>query len=124
MYLQSCVRCRLAKKQLKVLKAEACSVSKFKEIFYRLENKVVELTLNLQRWTEEKKALQTQLEELEKQVQHWQWSSKHEEADVKAKSLQATLQTAEAELSRRREELLQAKADVEKRLEDAIAKSS
>ncbi|KAN0075236.1 P-loop containing nucleoside triphosphate hydrolase protein [Tylopilus felleus] len=118
-YLQSCVRRRLAKKQLKILKAEARSVSKFKEISYRLENKVVELTQNLQKRTEEKKALQTQLEELEKQVQ--QWSSKHEEADVKAKSLQATLQTAEAELSRR-EELLRAKADVEKRLEDAIAK--
>lgn len=96
-------------------------MSKFKEISYRLENKVVELTQTLQKRTEEKKALQTQLEELEKQVQ--QWSSKHEEADAKVKSLQAALQTAEAELSRR-EELLQAKADVEKRLEDVIAKAA
>lgn len=120
-YLQSCVRRRLAKKQLKVLKAEARSVSKFKEISYRLENKVVELTQTLQKRTEEKRALQIQLEELEKQVQ--QWSSKHEEADAKAKSLQVALQTAEAELSRR-EELLQAKADVEKRLEEATAKAA
>ena len=120
-YLQSCVRRRLAKKQLKILKAEARSVSKFKEISYRLENKVVELTQTLQKRTEEKKALQAQLEELEKQIQ--QWSSKHEEADTKAKSFQTALQTAEAELSRR-EELLQAKADVEKRLEDAIAKAA
>lgn len=120
-YLQSCVRRRLAKKQLKILKAEARSVSKFKEISYRLENKVVELTQTLQKRTEEKKALQSQLEELEKQIQ--QWSSKHEEADAKAKSLQVALQSAEAELSRR-EELLQAKADIEKRLEDATTKAA
>ncbi|KAG6376042.1 myosin 5 [Boletus reticuloceps] len=120
-YLQSCVRRRLAKKQLKTFKAEARSVSRFKEISYRLENKVVELTQTLQRRTEEKKALQIQLEELEKQVQ--QWSSKHEEADAKAKSFQSALQIAEAELSRR-EGLLQAKAVVEKRLEDAIAKAA
>ncbi|KAG9318369.1 myosin 5 [Chiua virens] len=120
-YLQSCVRRRLAKKQLKILKAEARSVSKFKEISYRLENKVVELTQSLQRRTEEKKILQSQLEELEKQIQ--QWSSKYEEADTKVKSLQTALQTAESELSRR-EELLQTKADVEKRLEDAIAKAA
>jgi len=81
----------------------------------------VELTQTLQKRTEEKKALQTQLDELEKQIQ--QWSSKHEEADAKAKSLQTALHTTEAELSRR-EELLQAKADVEKRLEDAIAKAA
>lgn len=120
-YLQSCVRRRLARKQLKALKTEARSVLKFKEISYRLENKVVELTQTLQTRTEEKKALQAQLYELERQIQ--QWSSKHEEVDAKAKSLQTALLTAEAELSRR-EELLQAKADVEKRLEEAIAKAT
>ncbi|KAI6109917.1 myosin 5 [Pisolithus sp. B1] len=103
-------------KQLKLLRAEARSVSKFKEISYRLENKVVELTQTLQKRTEEKKTLQSQLAELEQQIQ--QWASKHEEADAKAKSLQTALQTAEAELSRR-DELLKAKADVERRLEDA-----
>ncbi|KAI6111535.1 myosin 5 [Pisolithus croceorrhizus] len=108
-YLQSCVRRRLAKKQLKLLRAEARSVSKFKEISYRLENKVVELTQTLQKRTEEKKTLQ--------------WASKYEEADAKAKSLQTALQTAEAELSRR-DELLKAKADVERRLEDATAKAA
>ncbi|KIK83700.1 hypothetical protein PAXRUDRAFT_832035 [Paxillus rubicundulus Ve08.2h10] len=120
-YLQSCFRRRLAKNQLKLLRAEARSVSKFKEISYRLENKVVELTQTLQRRTEEKKSLQVQLEELEKQIQ--QWTSKSEEADAKAKSLQTALQIAEVQLSRR-EELLQAKADVEKRLEEAISKAA
>ncbi|KAG1754199.1 myosin 5 [Suillus lakei] len=120
-YLQSCVRRRLARKQLKALRAEARSVSKFKEISYRLENKVVELTQTLQTRTEEKKILQAQLCELEKQIQ--QWTSKHEEADTKAKSFQTALSTAEAELSRR-DELLLAKADVEKRLEEAISKAA
>ncbi|KAL4064302.1 myosin 5 [Scleroderma citrinum] len=120
-YLQSCVRRRLAKKQLKLLRAEARSVSKFKEISYRLENKVVELTQTLQKRTEEKKALQAQLAELEQQIQ--QWTSKHEEADAKSKALQAALQTAEAELTRR-DEFLKAKADVEKRLDEAIAKAA
>jgi myosin-5 len=118
-YLQSCVRRRLARKQLKALRAEARSVSKFKEISYRLENKVVELTQTLQTRTEEKKVLQAQLCELEKQIQ--QWTSKHEEADTKAKSFQAALSTAEAEISRR-DELLLAKAEVEKRLDEAVAK--
>ena len=121
MYIQSCVRRRLAKKQLRLLRAEARSVSKFKEISYRLENKVVELTQTLQKRTEEKKALQAQLAELEQQIQ--QWTTKHEEADAKSKSLQAALHTAEAELTRR-DEFLKAKADVEKRLEDAIAKAA
>jgi myosin V len=119
-YLQSCVRRRLARKELKALKAEARSVSKFKEISYRLENKVVELTQTLQKRTEEKKNLQANLSELEQQLQ--QWISRHEESDARAKQFQASLQLSEAELSRR-DTLLQAKADVERRLEEAVAKA-
>ncbi|GLB35273.1 putative TRAFAC class myosin-kinesin ATPase superfamily, myosin family protein [Lyophyllum shimeji] len=118
-YLQSCLRRRLARKELKALKAEARSVSKFKEISYRLENKVVELTQTLQQRTTEKKQLQAQLSELEQQLQ--QWINRHEESDARAKALQTSLTAAEAELPRR-DELLLAKADVEKRLEEAIAK--
>ena len=117
-YLQSCIRRRLARKELKALRAEARSVSKFKEISYRLENKVVELTQSLQERTSEKKKLQTQLTELEQQLQ--QWINRHEEADSKAKGFQTSLQTVEAELSKR-DELLQSKADVEKKLEEAVA---
>ncbi|KAG1783677.1 hypothetical protein EV702DRAFT_1190702 [Suillus placidus] len=43
---------------------------------------------------EEKKVLQAQLCKLEKQIQHW--TSKHEDADTKAKSFQTELSTAEA----------------------------
>jgi myosin V len=120
-YLQSCVRRRLARKELKNLKAEARSVSKFKEISYKLENKVVELTQTLQKRTEEKKSLQAQLSELERQLQ--QWVSRHEESDTRAKQLQVAVSTAEMEISRR-DELLKAKADVERRLEDAVTKAA
>lgn len=110
----------MARRQLKTLKAEARSVSKFKEISYKLENKVVELTQNLQKRTEEKKELQAKLSELEQQLH--QWVNRHEETDARAKQLQASLQTAEGEISQR-DILLQGKADLEKRLEDALAKA-
>ncbi|KAG6865880.1 hypothetical protein C0991_010961 [Blastosporella zonata] len=119
-YLQSCLRRRLARKELKALKAEARSVSKFKEISYKLENKVVELTQTLQLRTAEKKQLQAQLSELEQQLQ--QWVNRHEESDARSKTFHASLVAAEAELSRR-DELLLAKADIEQRLEEAIAKA-
>jgi myosin V len=120
-YLQSCIRRRNARKELKTLKAEARSVSKFKEISYKLENKVVELTQTLQTRTAEKKELQAQLSELEQQLQ--QWINRHEESDTRAKQFYTSLQAAEAALAHRTE-LLQTKADVEKRLEEAIAKAA
>ncbi|OBZ75050.1 Myosin-2A [Grifola frondosa] len=119
--IQSCIRRRLARKELKALKAEARSVSKFKEISYKLENKVVELTQTLQRRTEEKKELQNKVSELEQQLQ--QALSRHEESDARGKQHQADLQAAQQELTRR-EELLKTKEDVEKRLEEAIARAA
>ncbi|EDR14408.1 uncharacterized protein LACBIDRAFT_322361 [Laccaria bicolor S238N-H82] len=120
-YIQSCIRRRLARKELKALKAEARSVSKFKEISYRLENKVVELTQSLQERTAERKKLQLQLAEVEQQLQ--QWINRHEESDARAKQFQAALQATEAELALR-DEILQAKADAEKKLEEAIARTT
>lgn len=120
-YLQSCLRRRLARKELKALKAEARSVSKFKEISYRLENKVVELTQSLQKRTEEKKALETQLRQIEQQLQSM--TSRHEEADARAKHLQINLQETQSEIAARGELLLK-KADIEKRLEEALARAA
>ena len=62
-----------------------------------------------------------QLAELEQQL--LQWTNRHEEADTRAKQFQLTLQTTEVELSRLKD-LLSAKLDVEKRLEEAIAKAA
>jgi myosin V len=81
----------------------------------------VELTQTLQERTAEKKRLQLQLAELEQQL--LQWTNRHEEADTRAKQFQLTLQTTEVELSRLKD-LLLAKLDVEKKLEEAIAKAA
>ncbi|CCM06099.1 uncharacterized protein FIBRA_08346 [Fibroporia radiculosa] len=119
-YIQSCIRRRLARKELKALKAEARSVSKFKEISYKLENKVVELTQNLQKRTEEKKELQGKMTRLEQQLQ--QMVSRQEESEARAKQLHLELQMAQKELTHR-EELLLLKEDVERKLDEALAKA-
>lgn len=45
--IQSCIRRNLAKNELKQLKVEAKSVDHYKEVSYKLENKVIELTQSL-----------------------------------------------------------------------------
>lgn len=120
-YLQSCIRRRLARKELKALKAEARSVSKFKEISYRLENKVVELTQSLQKRTEEKKGLEVQVRQLEQQLQTM--TARHEDAESRAKQAQAGLQESQAQLAERGE-LLVKKAEIEKQLEEALARAA
>ncbi|KIY51122.1 hypothetical protein FISHEDRAFT_64621 [Fistulina hepatica ATCC 64428] len=120
-YIQACMRRKLAKKELKALKTEARSVSKFKEISYKLENKVVELTQSLQTRTAEKKELQARLSELEKQLE--QWSARNEESENKTKAALASWQQAEAELSKR-DEILRMKMDVEQKLVEAVARAA
>lgn len=88
--LQSCVRRHQAKKELQVLRHEARSVVHFKEVSYKLENKVVELTQSLQKRTFENKELQTKLRTLEQQLQSWM--AKFDDADSKAKLLHAEAQ--------------------------------
>jgi myosin-5 len=117
-YMQSCIRRRLARRQLKALKAEARSVSKFKEISYRLENKVVELTQTLQKRTEEKNEVTTKLAAVELQLKSWM--SRHEEVDARAKQLTSDLTASQAHLTRH-DELLRQKENIEKRLEEAVA---
>ena len=52
-----------------------------------------------------------------------QWTNRHEEADTRAKQFHLTLQTTEVELSRLKD-LLSAKLDVEKKLEETVAKAA
>ncbi|KAG8829588.1 Myosin type-2 heavy chain 1 [Serendipita sp. 399] len=118
--IQSCIRRRLARKELKALRQEARSVSKFKEISYRLENKVVELTQALQTRTAERKDLQAKVEQLEQMMKNW--VTKFEESDTKAKQLQTDMQTSYVPLSRF-EELIAAKADLDARMEAAVKKA-
>lgn len=118
--IQSCIRRRLARKELKALRQEARSVSKFKEISYRLENKVVELTQALQARTAEKKELQAKIDGLEQQLRSW--ITKFEDSDAKAKQLQSDMQTAYVPLGRF-EELMTSKADLDARIEAATKKA-
>ncbi|KAJ3567122.1 hypothetical protein NP233_g6566 [Leucocoprinus birnbaumii] len=96
-YMQSCIRRRYA----------------------RLENKVVQLTQTLQLRSEEKKKVEAQLSELKQQLQ--QWINRHEESDARLKQTITSLQTAEAELLRK-DDLLQAKVESEKKLEEITAR--
>ncbi|PVF95603.1 hypothetical protein CPB86DRAFT_875543 [Serendipita vermifera] len=118
--IQSCIRRRLAKKELKALRQEARSVSKFKEISYRLENKVVELTQSLQTRTAEKKELQGKVDDMEKQLRNW--ISKYEDSDSKVKQLQTDMQSSFVPLGRF-EELVASKADLDARMEAAMKKA-
>lgn len=87
--LQSLYRRRLARKQLVALKSEAKSASRYKEISYKLENKVVELTQNLQQRTGEKKALLERLGAAEAQIA--QLTTKHADAEAKTRDLASQL---------------------------------
>lgn len=83
--IQSLQRKRLARRELLALKQEAKSVVHFKEVSYKLENKVVELTQTLQKRTQENKSLQLKLNELQLQLDSWM--SKYDEVDKQTKSL-------------------------------------
>ncbi|WVQ76759.1 hypothetical protein IAR50_006433 [Cryptococcus sp. DSM 104548] len=62
--LQSHWRRKLAARELKLLKTEAKSASKLKEMSYQLENKVVDLTQTLQKRTAENKELNARIRTL------------------------------------------------------------
>jgi len=118
-YLQSCIRRRYARRELKALKEEARSLSKYQEISYQLENKVVQLTQLLQQRSEEKKKIEVQLVELQQQLQ--QWMNRHEETDARLKQTMSNLHTTEVELVGK-EEIFQAKLESEKKLEEVTTR--
>jgi myosin-5 len=47
-FMQSCIRRRLARRELVKLRTEARSANHYKEVSYKLENKVIALTQDLQ----------------------------------------------------------------------------
>ncbi|GAA5890383.1 hypothetical protein JCM5296_002805 [Sporobolomyces johnsonii] len=117
--LQSCVRRRQARKQLATLKTEARSAVHFKEVSYRLENKVVELTQGLQKRTAENRELQSKLRALEQQLESWQ--SKHDDADARAKALQMEVDKPTVALPEF-EALAQQKRELEAKLDESLKK--
>ncbi|KAF8978491.1 Myosin type-2 heavy chain 1 [Entomortierella lignicola] len=69
--VQSCIRRNKARKALLELKAEARSVNHLKEVSYRLEGKVVELTRALDLAHQQNKTFDSQVASLENQVRLW-----------------------------------------------------
>ncbi|RCH99215.1 Myosin type-2 heavy chain 1, partial [Rhizopus stolonifer] len=88
-YLQSCVRRHAARKELLTLKAEARSASHFKEVSYKLENKVVELTQTITILKTEKSELASKAAHFESQMSLW--TEKHNKLEQGAKSIEAEL---------------------------------
>lgn len=82
---QSAVRRKLARNQLKTLRVAAKSASHFKEVSYKLENKVVELTQTLQKRNAENREQQAKIKQLEESL--LSWTVKFDEAEAKAKEL-------------------------------------
>ncbi|CED82498.1 myosin 5 [Phaffia rhodozyma] len=116
-HLQSCIRRRMARRELQKLKVEARSATKFKEISYKLENKVVELTQALQKREGEKKKLQAQIKDLEEAQAVW--TGKHEEASARATELHTELQKPTVPQARF-EELQRAKDSTDARLGETL----
>ncbi|OAX79462.1 hypothetical protein ACJ72_06220 [Emergomyces africanus] len=82
--IQSLYRGRKARSQYKKLREEARDL---KQISYKLENKVVELTQSLGTLKRENKSLTTQLENYESQVKSWR--SRHTALEARTRELQA-----------------------------------
>ncbi|KAK2797755.1 hypothetical protein FQN50_009084 [Emmonsiellopsis sp. PD_5] len=82
--IQSLYRGRKARKEYKKLREEARDL---KQISYKLENKVVELTQSLGTLKRENKALASQLENYEGQVKSWR--SRHNALESRSRELQA-----------------------------------
>ncbi|KAG1355859.1 hypothetical protein G6F62_002230 [Rhizopus arrhizus] len=89
-HIQSLVRRNIARKNLLALRAEARSVSHFKEVSYALENKVVELTQSMSAVQNENKLLNDRAVQLEAQIRTW--TEKYEKMERKSKNLEEELQ--------------------------------
>ncbi|WVQ83994.1 hypothetical protein IAT38_006139 [Cryptococcus sp. DSM 104549] len=114
--LQSQWRRKLAVQELKTLKTEAKSAIKFKEISYQLENKVVELTQNLQRTLKENKEKAVEITELHKNL-----AAAHRQTETEAKKLKDLEQLSAIPMvpTTQFEEMLKQQTDTSKQLTEA-----
>ncbi|KAG2220418.1 hypothetical protein INT45_000643 [Circinella minor] len=88
-HLQSCVRRRASRKQLMILRTEARSVNHFKEVSYKLENTVVELTQTITSLKGEKKVMNDKTTQLEGEIRTWM--EKYQKMEKKSQSYQEKL---------------------------------
>ncbi|KAI9357068.1 P-loop containing nucleoside triphosphate hydrolase protein [Zopfochytrium polystomum] len=94
--LQSCVRRRRAMKELKALKVEAKSVGKLKELNYKLENKVVELSQAVKARDLEIKQMSDKIASLEGSVGNWK--EKFSRAETSSKVVKEQLNEGSSEM--------------------------
>ncbi|CEI97396.1 hypothetical protein RMCBS344292_11530 [Rhizopus microsporus] len=87
--LQSCIRRRTAQKQLVNLRLEAKSANHFKEVSYKLENKVVELNQMIATLKAEKTASDQKAVHLEAQLQHT--TERYEKMEKSSKEVEHSL---------------------------------
>ncbi|KAI8381580.1 P-loop containing nucleoside triphosphate hydrolase protein [Radiomyces spectabilis] len=86
--LQACLRRRLATKQLMMLKSEARSMNHLKDVSYKLENKVVELTQVMTGLKSENKVLVDKTAQL--QVELNSWKDKYQKLQEQHKALESS----------------------------------
>ena len=115
--LQCLWRRKQAVRELRGLKAEAKSASKFKEISYQLENKVVELTQNIQKRVVENRELSSKVKTLEQQLATLQ--GKHDEASSRSKQLEDELAKPTVPTSQF-EQLAAAKAETDEKIRQSL----
>lgn len=127
--IQSLWRKKQAKKEFRKLREEARSVDNLKQVSYKLENKVIELTQTLQKRTEEKKALEVQVDSLESQLRVWRTKATASEASQREAqgdinqfhALSARLPILETELKSAQKQYEESESNSKKLQEDAKA---
>ncbi|KAF9925847.1 Myosin type-2 heavy chain 1 [Linnemannia zychae] len=118
---QSCIRRSRARKELAALKAEARSVNHFKEISYRLEGKVVELTRALDLAHQQNKSFESQVASLESQVRLWK---ERFESSQQSKSREIALAAENPTVPKAEFETLKAaNAELQSKYNDSIENS-
>ncbi|KAJ3407393.1 Myosin type-2 heavy chain 1, partial [Chytridiales sp. JEL 0842] len=95
-YVQSCIRRKFAIRELKQLKIEAKSVGKLKEINYKLDNKVIELSQLVKARDTDIKALNEKVDSLESQLASWK--EKFARADSQSKAAASQLSEGSSEI--------------------------
>ncbi|KAH7318783.1 putative myosin MYO2 [Stachybotrys elegans] len=112
--VQSLWRGKLARRDYKKVREEARDL---KQISYKLENKVVELTQSLGSMKEKNKSLASQVESYEGQIKSWK--SRHNALEARTKELQTEANQAGIAVAR-----LQAMEDEMKKLQQAFDEST
>lgn len=112
--VQSLWRGKRARREYKTMREEARDL---KQISYKLENKVVELTQSLGSMKEKNKNLASQVESYESQIKSWK--SRHNALEARTKELQAEANQAGIAVAK-----LQAMEDEMKKLQQAFDEST